>query len=108
MLWHDHFGCGETQQKAARLQSTLHLLDAEASNKHTVFVDSEREAKEFDAAEHFQTAPALVRRTYNRPRIADLQEKEGVLGAQTPREVPRRWTMHGPGHPLPADMLAMM
>ena len=37
-------------------------------------MDSKEEADNFDAAEHFQTAPELVDRAFNRPRTSKLKE----------------------------------
>ncbi|KAK3089560.1 hypothetical protein FSP39_004626 [Pinctada imbricata] len=63
-------------RKIERLKSSLHVLDSETKpkNKHTVFVDSEKEAKDFDAAKYFNTHPALVNRTYNRPTLETLEK----------------------------------
>ena len=60
------------KNKIERLKSGLHLLDSSASNKHTFFVDSDREKREFDLAKRLGTHPGLVGRTYNRPRLDDL------------------------------------
>jgi hypothetical protein len=64
------------------MQSSLHLLaaadpaaGAAPLNKHTVFVDTPDEAAAFDAAAYFDTDPALVGRTFNRPRKATLAEQ---------------------------------
>ena len=38
-----------------------------------VFVDNEEEAKSFDAAKHFNTAPELVDRHFNRPTKEQLK-----------------------------------
>lgn len=71
------------QKKIERLKQSLHLLDADEKpkNKHTVFVDSKKEAKEFDAAKHFNTHPSLVHRTFNRPRLETLKSG-GLMGLQ--------------------------
>eukprot|EP00053_Salpingoeca_punica_P005643 m.55670 g.55670 ORF g.55670 m.55670 type:complete len:250 (+) comp13333_c0_seq1:106-855(+) len=58
--------------KIEELQANLHLVDVEKPNTHTVFVDSEKEAKQFDPVEFFQTAPELVDRKSNRPRLETL------------------------------------
>lgn len=65
-------------KKIERLKSSLHLIDTEGQpqNKHTVFVDSKKEAKNFNAAEYFHTHPSLVRRRFNRPTIETLQSGE--------------------------------
>jgi len=61
-------------RKIEKLQSELHLIDAEKSNKHVFFVDSKEEAKDFDVATRLQTHPSLLGRTYNRPKLEDLKE----------------------------------
>jgi hypothetical protein len=53
--------------------------------EHIVFVDSEQEAESFDVAEHFNTAPELVERHYNRPTLEQLAERE--YAAPTQREL---------------------
>ncbi|KAJ8315859.1 hypothetical protein KUTeg_008009 [Tegillarca granosa] len=42
---------------------------------------SKKEAKEFDAAKHFNTHPSLVHRTFNRPRLETLKSG-GLMGLQ--------------------------
>lgn len=63
-------------KKIEKLKSSLHLLDSDEKpkNKHIVFVDSKKEAKEFDAAKYFNTHPSLVNRTYNRPTTEMLKK----------------------------------
>ena len=61
-----------------RLQQSLHLIGAPAANRHVVFVDDEAEAARFDAAAHFDTAPELLERTFNRPRLAQLADAGAV------------------------------
>lgn len=60
--------------KIRRLQSELHLIDAAntVKNKHTFFVDSDENAKNFDVATHLQTHPMLLDRRTNRTRLNDL------------------------------------
>ncbi|XP_061193352.1 probable U3 small nucleolar RNA-associated protein 11 [Saccostrea echinata] len=64
--------------KIERLQSNLHLMDNDTApkNKHTVFVDTDKEVKEFDAAKYFGTHPSLVNRRYNRPTLDSLKKME--------------------------------
>ena len=75
------------KRKIERLQATLHMLDQPGDtgpkNKHTFFVDSKKEKREFDLAQRLGTHPDLVGRTYNRPRLADL-EKGAVSGGGGP------------------------
>ncbi|KAL4233442.1 UTP11-like [Mactra antiquata] len=62
-------------KKIERLKSSLHMIDTEdkPQNKHIIFVDNKKQAKEFNAAEHFKTHPALVGRRFNRPTMESLQ-----------------------------------
>lgn len=64
--------------KIKRLQSQLHMIDAANSikNKHTFFVDSAKEAKNFDLAKHLDTHPSLLERRTNRLRMSDLSKMD--------------------------------
>ncbi|KAJ8289231.1 hypothetical protein COCON_G00018900 [Conger conger] len=75
-------------KKIERLKSELHLLDAEGKqkNKHTFFMDTRREVREFDLARHLNTAPELLDRVYNRPTLATL-EGCSLQGATRPSEL---------------------
>ena len=67
--------------KVKKLQASLHLLNdnddadntAAKRRKHTIFVQSAEQAQEFDVAAHFDTLPETVHRTFNRPRLSELQ-----------------------------------
>jgi U3 small nucleolar RNA-associated protein 11 len=70
-------------KKAERLQASLHLLEMEGDSvkpkrKHTVFVESRKEAEEFDVASHFDTIPEFADRAFNRLRTSDI---EGLANA---------------------------
>jgi len=64
-------------RKAQRLKESLHLIDGDRETskkaKHTIYVATKDEADNFDAAEHFDTAPELVDRSFNRPRKSKLR-----------------------------------
>lgn len=62
------------EKRVARLRENMHLIGDVAPKRHTVFVDSSEDLDNFDAAKHFNTAPELVERAYNRPRLAQLEE----------------------------------
>ena len=79
-------------KKIERLQSSLHYLESSGGNndeedgalkkmvgkkrKHTVFVEGDQSAVEnFDVAKHFDTIPELVGRSFNRPRVKELQKE---------------------------------
>eukprot|EP00536_Pseudo-nitzschia_multiseries_P008332 jgi/Psemu1/197796/e_gw1.210.104.1 len=82
-------------KKAEKLQASLHMLDSDnlgsttktkttSKRMHTVFVESAREAREFDPAEHFDTIPEFSGRAFNRLRKSDIEQlakqKMGDLG----------------------------
>lgn len=72
-------------KKIERLKSELHLLDFQGTqqNKHVFFFDTKKEVEQFDIATHLQTAPELVDRVYNRPRIETLQKESVKVTPQT-------------------------
>jgi U3 small nucleolar RNA-associated protein 11 len=64
-----------------KLQDSLHFIDQgepapTRRNKHIVFMDSEKDAKKFDVVRHLDTAPELVHRTFNRPRLETLKQTD--------------------------------
>lgn len=90
--------------KAQKLQNSLHYLDTTSTtststtstkkkttisskSKHTIFVNTKQEAKEFDVVKHFDTVPELADRTFNRPRVSKLRkmalEQVGIVGSTT-------------------------
>eukprot|EP00638_Chattonella_subsalsa_P003997 CAMPEP_0117746524 /NCGR_PEP_ID=MMETSP0947-20121206/7993_1 /TAXON_ID=44440 /ORGANISM="Chattonella subsalsa, Strain CCMP2191" /LENGTH=246 /DNA_ID=CAMNT_0005563855 /DNA_START=138 /DNA_END=875 /DNA_ORIENTATION=- len=75
-------------KKAARLKSTLHGLVEEPLNKHTIFLDSNKDASQFDPVKHFNTVPELGFRAYNRPRKETLEASE-VLGVRRTKDLKR-------------------
>ncbi len=52
------------------------MLGAPAERRHQVFVDDETSARKFDPAEYFETDESLLGRTYNRPRLSQLEAAE--------------------------------
>ena len=78
-------------KKAEKLQASLHLLDADdaaadtvgAKRTHTVFVESKKDAQEFDVAEHFDTIPEFAGRAFNRLRKSEIDRiVQKRIGAQ--------------------------
>ncbi|ORX51978.1 U3 small nucleolar RNA-associated protein 11 [Hesseltinella vesiculosa] len=70
-----------SKRKMDLLENSLHFMDngeTEAPkakrNKHIVFADSDKTAKRFDPVKHLDTAPELVNRTFNRPRMDTLKK----------------------------------
>jgi U3 small nucleolar RNA-associated protein 11 len=64
--------------KIRRLKENLHLIGEQRPKSHKVFVGSEEQLDSFDAAEYFDTAPELVNRTFNRPKLVALKVSESV------------------------------
>ncbi|KIZ01067.1 putative U3 small nucleolar RNA-associatedprotein 11 [Monoraphidium neglectum] len=56
---------------------------AEAKSKHKVFLDSGKEAREFDPEEFFDCPRELLDRSYNRPRRAQLESAAAVSEPDT-------------------------
>ncbi|PRW61182.1 U3 small nucleolar RNA-associated 11 [Chlorella sorokiniana] len=69
-------------KKVERLQQSLHLIGAPAANRHIVFVDGEEAAQTFDPAAHFDTAPELLDRQFNRPRLSQLADAKAVSAGE--------------------------
>lgn len=73
-------------RKAERLKENLHLIGDKSKRKHITFVDTKEELESFDVAKHFDTAPELVNRTFNRPRTETLANG-GILNHSARRDV---------------------
>ncbi|VDK58457.1 unnamed protein product [Anisakis simplex] len=74
-------------KKIEKLRATLHFADiAVNSNQHTIFVDTEEEAKKFDPIKYFDTPEQLIDRRYNRPRTSTL-ENQSVINAMSKADV---------------------
>lgn len=73
------------EEKIRKLRANLHQLGNKKAGRHTVFVEDEKAVEDFDAAEHFDTAPELVGRAFNRPRRKQLEDRD-VIGGDTLRE----------------------
>lgn len=67
-------------RRAERLQDSLHGLGL-AEPRHVVFVDDAAEQRAFDPEAHFQTPKALLARTHNRPRLAQLAAPDALAGS---------------------------
>jgi U3 small nucleolar RNA-associated protein 11 len=61
-------------RKIEKLKNNLHMIGDVTPKTHNIFVDTVEEAKNFDVVSHFDTAPELVDRTYNRPRKETLEK----------------------------------
>lgn len=60
--------------KIKSLQSRLHHLDSDHPNKHTFFVDDEKELRKFSLTKKLDTPAPLLHRRYNRLRTADVMK----------------------------------
>lgn len=73
------------RKRIEKMQSSLHFIgngkegdDEDAvlkKKKHTIFVGNKKAAEDFDVAEHFDTVPELINRSFNRPRKDALVHK---------------------------------
>ena len=90
------------------MQTSLHLLscnvEEEESDKpkrnHTVFVDNQEKADNFNVTKHFDTIPEIAGRTFNRLRKHDIEkiaktsittyDEEGEESQLTSRELEKR------------------
>lgn len=68
---------------AAAAASAAAAAPGPQPQRHTVFVDSAQEAREFDAAKYFDTPAELLDRTFNRPRKEQLADRGAVTGAKS-------------------------
>ncbi|KAJ0406284.1 hypothetical protein P43SY_007072 [Pythium insidiosum] len=82
-------------RKAEKLTQSLHFVDAPAQNRHVVFVDSSDDVAGFDVAEHFDTAPELADRAFNRVRKETLAT--ATIAAPTDKKVLRTLTKERDG-----------
>ncbi|KAJ2452216.1 hypothetical protein EV183_003074 [Coemansia sp. RSA 2336] len=68
------------RKKIEKLQHELHLADTPQGShngpRHTVFVETEEDVQNFDAAKHFNTLPEFVRRKHNRPTVDALDQQD--------------------------------
>ncbi|GFR98236.1 U3 small nucleolar RNA-associated protein 11 [Elysia marginata] len=70
------FRLSKELKKIEKLKKTLHLIDSsEKKNTHTIFVDNEDEAASFNVAKFFDTHPAFLDRTFNRPTLETLKKE---------------------------------
>lgn len=62
-------------KKIEKLKASLHLADVaeKPRNQHIVFVDSNKEAAEFDAAKYLNTHPSLLGHSHNRLTLDKLK-----------------------------------
>jgi len=55
--------------------STAETKSVLGKRKHVIYLEEKEKIETWDAAEHFQTVPELVNRSFNRPRKEDLKVK---------------------------------
>ena len=83
---------GQMEMKhTQKLQDSLHMLDEQvlkkAKRKHVIFTDTEEEAKNFDAAAHFNTVPELMDRTFNRLTKEQLASGKVIINKLAPGQM---------------------
>ncbi|OAD77393.1 hypothetical protein PHYBLDRAFT_16799 [Phycomyces blakesleeanus NRRL 1555(-)] len=86
------------QRDISKKVSTKTLAVKKKTN-HIVFVDSEKQVKQFDPAKHLDTFPELVNRKFNRPRIdtlrkttfANLEDKKEIKVSLLKREREKKY-----------------
>ena len=61
-------------RKAEQLRQNLHMIGENAPRQHKIFVEGSSELESFDVAKHFDTAPELVNRYFNRPRTEAIEK----------------------------------
>jgi U3 small nucleolar RNA-associated protein 11 len=71
-------------KKIDKLKDELHFIEAKPRAKHTIFVETKEEAKNFSPAEYFDTVPEALERVYNRPRVEDLKNNSLVVNKTIP------------------------
>ena len=76
-------------KKLEKLQANLQGLGGKAQNKHAIFLDNPEDVTGFNAAEYFDTAPELVERTFNRPKLEQLESGNILTSNVTPRVIGR-------------------
>lgn len=62
-------------KKIDKMESEMHFLGVagkEVGRSHTIFVDTNDEADNFNVAEHFDTVPEFANRDFNRRRVKDI------------------------------------
>ncbi|KAH7731705.1 Utp11 protein [Aphelenchoides avenae] len=80
-------------KKIEKLKASLHLTDLGTSrNTHTIFVDDDEEARNFDPQKHFNTPASLLGRRFNRPTKDTMSQssvrvdsKESAVAAERER-----------------------
>jgi U3 small nucleolar RNA-associated protein 11 len=61
-------------RKAEKLRENLHMIGEDVKRNHKIFVGDSSELDNFDVAKHFDTAPELVGRFFNRPKSETIEK----------------------------------
>ena len=77
------------KNKIDKLKASLHMINSsdKPKNKHTFFVDSEKEKKKFNVAKRLRTHKSLLGRTHNRPKLDDLKSGKFNIDELDPEAV---------------------
>lgn len=63
--------------KARKMKENLHMIGESGPKQHKIFVNDTEEFEKFDAAEHFNTEPELIDRSFNRITKDQLKNDPG-------------------------------
>ena len=72
-------------------------MEGAKPQRHTIFVDDEKQFKNFDLAKHFETLPELVDMQYNRLKVNQLEtqpivaSEDGKLLKQVSRKLKEKY-----------------
>ena len=72
------------EHKIQRLKEGMQLIGDVKPRSHKIFVETEEDLENFDAAKHFDTLPELLDRSYNRPRLSQLELEKEAIASQRP------------------------
>ena len=70
--------CVIVLQRIEKLRDSLHFIGASAPRSHVVYVEDAAAVRGFSAEKHFDTAPELLWRTFNRPTTVQLADAKAV------------------------------
>ena len=70
--------CVIVLQRIEKLRGSLHFIGSVTTRSHVVFVEDTVAVRTFSAEQHFDTAPELLGRSFNRPRTAQLTDAAAI------------------------------
>lgn len=72
-------------RKISKLKENLHFIGVKPPSHHKIFTEPDN-VENFDLAQHFNTIPELVDRTYNRPNPKSIENMTSVTTALVRKE----------------------